>query len=595
MSNNNTKGGLFKGSPLRIVLALILAVFAGGAILWFGKFKEGNEVASELAVFTAKRGPLTISVNESGTIKARDQVILKSEVEGRTSIITLIPEGTRVKKGDLLVELDVSNLLDNKIDQEIRVQNTEAAYISAKENLAVVENQAQSDVDEAELTLEFAKQDLKKYTAPAGEYENLLKEAQADIILNNEELTRAEKERDSARELYEEKYISLTEHQEYELAFKKWELKLQLAENSLGLLKDFTHPRKLAELESDVHQAKMALERITRKANANVIQAKADLKAKEAEYRRQQDKLAKIKDQIEKAKIYAPADGLAIYATSARRGGWRGSREPLDEGQDVHERQELIYLPTAASAKAEVNIHESSMEKVRLGLSAVITVEALPGKEFSGTVATIAPLPDAQSMWMNPDLKVYNTDVYLDANDSSLRTGMTCRAKIIIEQYDDVVYVPVHAVLRVGEETTVYVANGKRLEPRSVEIGLDNNFMVRIISGLAEGEVVSLVPSLQAAAVEPTIAGVVTETILVEEERMLKEFEDTSSEEREKVSASVEDVSAGEREKARARFENMSAEEREKMRARFENMSAEDREKMRQERRNRRRQTGDAR
>ena len=339
----------------------------------------------------------------------------------------------------------------------------------------------------------------------------------------------------------------------------------------------------------------MALERITRKANANVIQAKADLKAKEAEYRRQQDKLAKIKDQIEKAKIYAPADGLAIYATSARRGGWRGSREPLDEGQDVHERQELIYLPTAASAKAEVNIHESSMEKVRLGLSAVITVEALPGKEFSGTVATIAPLPDAQSMWMNPDLKVYNTDVYLDANDSSLRTGMTCRAKIIIEQYDDVVYVPVHAVLRVGEETTVYVANGKRLEPRSVEIGLDNNFMVRIISGLAEGEVVSLVPSLQAAAVEPTIAGVVTETILVEEERMLKEFEDTSSEEREKVSASVEDVSAGEREKARARFENMSAEEREKMRARFENMSAEDREKMRQERRNRRRQTGDAR
>jgi HlyD family secretion protein len=578
MSNNNTKGGLFKGMPLRIMPALILAIFAGGAILWFGKFKPGNEVASELATFTAKRGPLTISVTESGTIKARDQVILKSQVEGRTSIITLIPEGTRVKKGDLLVELDVSNLLDNKIDQEIRVQNAEAAHISAKENFAVVENQAESDIDKAHLTLEFAKLDLKKYLD--GEYPNKFKEATGRITLAEEELARVQETLKWSTTLFAEKYISQTELKADELAESKRKLDLELAQSNLELLEDFTYKRDLAQLESDVHQAEMALERTNRKARADVIQAQADLKAREAEYRRQKDKLEKIEDQIGKAKIYAPADGLAIYATSARRGGWRGSREPLDEGQDVHERQELIYLPTATSAKAEVDIHESSMEKVRLGLSAVITVEALPGKKFLGTVATIAPLPDAQSMWMNPDLKVYNTDIYLDANDSSLRTGMSCRAEIIIEQYDDVVYIPVQAVLRVGGETTVYVVNGKQLEPRGVEIGLDNNRMVRIISGLAEGEVVSLTPPLKSAAVEPMIAEAVTETIPVEEERMRKESEDTSSEGREKM---------------RAGFENMSAEERKKMRARFENMSAEDREKMRQERRKRQRQTGDAR
>jgi HlyD family secretion protein len=69
-----------------------------------------------------KQGPLRISVTESGTIKAREQVILKSEVEGRTSILSLIPEGTQVKQGDLLVDLDSSQLLDSKIDQEIIVQ-----------------------------------------------------------------------------------------------------------------------------------------------------------------------------------------------------------------------------------------------------------------------------------------------------------------------------------------------------------------------------------------------------------------------------------------------------------------------------------------
>jgi len=60
-----------------------------------------------------------------------------------------------------LVELDASGLMDQKIDQQIKVQNAEAAFISARENLAVVENQAQSDMDKAELSYSFAKEDLK--------------------------------------------------------------------------------------------------------------------------------------------------------------------------------------------------------------------------------------------------------------------------------------------------------------------------------------------------------------------------------------------------------------------------------------------------
>ena len=159
-------------------------------------FKGKSGESNDDPTYQVKRGPLTISFVESGTIKARDQIIIKNEVEGRTSIISLIPEGTRVKKGDLLVELDASSLEDEKIDQEIRVQNAEASYIGSKENLAVVENKAESDKDLAKLTFEFAKLDLKKYTDPNGEYENQLREAQSEITLANEELTRAEKERD---------------------------------------------------------------------------------------------------------------------------------------------------------------------------------------------------------------------------------------------------------------------------------------------------------------------------------------------------------------------------------------------------------------
>ena len=216
---------------------------------------------------------------ESGTIKARDQIIIKNEVEGKTVIIRLVSEGTIVKKGDLLVELDASSLEDAKIDQEIRVQNAEAAYVSSKENLAVVQNQAESDMDKARLTLEFAEQDLEHYKK--GKFPNELSAAENRITLAQEELTRALETLKWSEKLCGEKYISQTELQADELTAKRKALDLELAKNDLDLLRNFTYQREIAQLESDVAQAKMALERTTRKAKADVVQAEANLTAKE--------------------------------------------------------------------------------------------------------------------------------------------------------------------------------------------------------------------------------------------------------------------------------------------------------------------------
>ena len=195
---------------------------------------------------------------------------------------------------------------------------------------------------------------------------------------------------------------------------------------------------------------------------------------------------------------------MVVYATSSRGGGFRDDRKPLADGVEVWERQELIYLPRSTSTVAEVDVHEASLQKVRAGLPAIVTVDALPGKKFMGTVTRIAPLPDPQSMWMNPDLKVYKTEIALETRRSPLRSGMNCKAEIIVEQHNDTVYVPVQAVLRVGGQPTVYVLNDNgQTEERKVEIGLDDNSMVRIASGLKEGEQVLLTPPLKAGAVEP--------------------------------------------------------------------------------------------
>ena len=496
-NNRSRKRGLL---GVVVIVALI-----GAGILWLTVFREGKAAGQDVPTFTVKRGPLTISVVESGTIKARDQRIIKNEVEGRTSIITLVPEGTRVKEGDLLVELDASALQDARIEQEIRVQNNEATYINAKENLAIVTSQAESDVNEAELALEFARQDLVKYEQ--GQYPKDVNEANKRITLAKEELERAQETLDWSNRLYEEKYLSESERAADEITVKRRRLEYELAQADLKLLQDFTYPRQIRQLQSDVHQAASALDRAKRKAEADKRQAQADLTAKEAEYTRQQAKLLKILDQLKKTTILAPCDGLVIYATSTKGGFASMMKEPLAEGQQVFERQELIYLPTDASTMAEVGIHEASLAKVRAGQPAIVTVETLPGKRFLGAVGLVAPLPDSTGMFLNPDLKVFNTQVNLDTADPALRSGMTCRAEIIVEQYDDAVYVPLQAVTRVSGDAMVYIHEGKSSVPRKVEIGLDNNRMVRIISGLEEGEVVLLDPPLKSSSVDTVVAG----------------------------------------------------------------------------------------
>lgn len=484
-----------KNIPFRVIIAGVAIVIT--AFILFSLFARPNgENSEEMPLFEVQRGPLTIDVTESGTIQAREQVILKSEVEGRTTIIYLIQEGTLVEKGELLVELDSSEMQDDLIEQEIRLQNADADFVQARENLAVVKSQAESDIAKAKLNLQFAKEDLEKYLE--GEYPTQLKEKESEITLKKEELERARQKMQWSEKLYQEKYISQTERDSDRLAANRAELQYELAQDDLELFKEYTHQRKLTELKSDLEQKEMELERTKRKATADTVQAEARLKAREAELLQQKSRLQKTKEQIEKTKITAPINGMVVYATSARH-SWRGNDEPLDEGQEVREREELIYLPTADTMSASIKIHESSLKKVKLGQPVNVYIDALPGKTFTGKVTKIAPLPDPQSMWLNPDLKVFTTTIELDQDGSEMRTGMSCRAEIIVNEYDDVLYAPVQSVIRKGNQHMAYVRNGGRIEARPVEIGLDNNRMVHIKKGLNEGESVVLTPPLETA------------------------------------------------------------------------------------------------
>ena len=91
MSEEKKNNWIAGWSPKQIKIAGAAAVAVSVIVLLvvIRVVKADENPVSEMVTFAAKRGPLTISVLESGTIKSREQVILKNEVEGRTSIVSL--------------------------------------------------------------------------------------------------------------------------------------------------------------------------------------------------------------------------------------------------------------------------------------------------------------------------------------------------------------------------------------------------------------------------------------------------------------------------------------------------------------------------
>jgi len=346
-----------------IILVVMVVVVGGGLTALAMSNSKGSGSLGGGAIYTVERGVLSINITETGTIKSRDQFVVKSQVEGRTSIIYVIDEGVVVKEGDLLIELDSSGLEDRLIDQQIQVENKEADYISARENLEVVKIQAQSNIAKAELDNQFAIGDKTKYNE--GDWPKSLMQANTDVTLAEEDFRRATDEFDWSKKLFAEKYISETEYLGDETALKRAQLQVALARESLNVLTEFTHTRRLIELDSDIVQKELSLKRVNRESSSDIAQANARLGARDAELKRQKSRLTKIEDQISKTKMYAPADGMVVYATSSEF-SWRGDTQPLDEGQEVRERQELIHLPTADSMMVVIRVHESALGKVQI-------------------------------------------------------------------------------------------------------------------------------------------------------------------------------------------------------------------------------------
>jgi len=530
----------------------IILIFCAAAltvwVLW-GSMRKGGLAATSngLSTFPVRRDDLTITVTESGSTKASQTIDIRSEVYGEATIISLIPEGTYITQedvnaGKLLVELDSSSLKERLKEEEKGLASDEARLTEEQENYHIQQNQNESDITAAQLAVKFALMDLQKYLGEtaaqkvvekasldpnsnfditsllanndpndpnslSGESSQQLKQLKDAILLAEGQLEKANDVLEGTQKLHDANYVSELELKGAELDVERFRIQRESAVEALKLYRRYDFPKEAEKYLSDYKEAERELVRTHARARSRMAQAQARLSNAEEDVTESREDVQRRRKQVDACTIRAPAPGLVVYGTSGEP--WKEmERGPVREGGKVYQRQTIISLPNTSEIIVEIRVHETSVDKVRPGQHATITVDAFPDKTFQGEVLKVAPLPDPQQGFLNPDVKVYTTKVSMEGSHDSVKPGMSAKVEILVDQLDDVLIVPVQTVaIRQGKKLC-YVMVSDTPQPRAVSTGAFNDIFVEIISGLEEGEQVLLNPPL---LIEPSAVAKSTE------------------------------------------------------------------------------------
>src|SRR5262249_49139780 len=152
---------------------------------------------------------------------------------------------------------------------------------------------------------------------------------------------------------------------------------------------------------------------------SEVEKARADELSKQAAWELEKSKEAKLRSQIQSCTIYAPNDGLVVYANGP-------PRNAIEEGATVRLRQKILMVPDLSSPMLmNTKVHESLIDQVRPGLIARVLVDAFPEEKLTGQVTLVSPLPDPPYLnRAGRPVKVYTALVRLDKVPPGLRPGM---------------------------------------------------------------------------------------------------------------------------------------------------------------------------
>ncbi len=396
---------------------------------------------------TIKRGDVIVSVIEQGTLESSENTEVKCRVRGQNTIIWVVEGGSKVKKGDVLIRLDTF-AIEEAIDER-----TKFAHLT------------RSSAERLKGNLESAKLAIDEYLE--GRFKTQLMTLEKELSVAKSNLRSADDWFRFSGLKKEKGFAGGMEMEERDISRLQAEHAVIAKQTEIEVLKTYTKAEQLETLKGNLKAAQASYD-------AESERAKADASRRD-----------RALEEYEFCVIHAPRDGLVIYPSAAQ---WKDAPD-IEEGATVHKDQVLLLMPDLDRMQVKVGIHESIVEKVRPGLSAIVT---LPNETLDAKVSTVAAVTRPAGWWTGNVVK-YDTIIELK-DGNGLKPGMSAEVEVILAKHEDVIKIPVSAVVETEKGAFCWVKTDSGVKRRLLQLGDSNDVFIVVKDGVAEGDEVILNP-----------------------------------------------------------------------------------------------------
>ncbi len=177
-------------------------------------------------------------------------------------------------------------------------------------------------------------------------------------------------------------------------------------------------------------------------------------------------RLAEI--ELEKSTVRSPISGIV-------------KSKGVEPGEYVNKGQLLAEVLDISRLRARVDVPEGEIRHLARGKEVRLTLDALPGEEFSGIVKTVGLEADRST-------RTFPVEVALENPRERLRPGMLTRVRVPLREYRNQVLIPRHAVLERERSRAVFVVRGGRALERTIRTGVASGGRLQVLDGLRSGD-----------------------------------------------------------------------------------------------------------
>jgi HlyD family secretion protein len=430
----------------RILLALVLIAVIGSAAGLIAYSGRPEDTGPKLT-HTIGRGDLIVSVIEQGTLESSNNTEIKCRVRGYSMVTWVIDGGEIVKEGDELVRLDTKS-----IEEAVSTQKTET-------------HMANATLEESKSAARQAEIAIDAYVN--GRFKSQLQTLANALIIAESNYLSAVKMLDQSEKLHLRGYVTDLEVEANKFTVTQAQLERNVKRTQIQVLNKFTRAMQMETL------------------NGNVLASNSKLQADRAGLKMDETRLARTEEELRDCVVKAPRGGMVIYPSAA---AWKDSPD-IDAGANVRKDQTLLLMPDLTKMQVKVGIHESVVDRVKVGLRARVM---LPDRELTAKVSAVATVTKPAGWWTGNVVK-YDTIIELP-EESGLKPGMSAEVEVIVAEHKDVLTIPVGAIVDTDSGAYCWVKTVAGTKRRLLKLGDSNDVFVLVKDGVIEGDEVVLNP-----------------------------------------------------------------------------------------------------